>query len=165
MRDKYKELFEKGADTYIETLINIDWFDNPHIDKSEMMNKIKSCGYAPYFSTCLWQSILEVNCAYGEPFFEAFMNMICQFIPKSSYSFIKENDKLYIILTIDKNIYKTKIDMGDFEFLDGDDDNCILNYFINKMGLYIFVKPETYQKALKIGVIPEFMGYYAVNDY
>jgi len=182
--DKYKELFDKGANAYIEVLISIEWFDNLYVDKDKIISDIKSCKYPPYFATYLEQWGLMVDVGYDEDYFTDLMNGICQFIPNSSYYFMKDEEEFYIVFTIGENVYDIKIDFNEFVFGKGDDGDCFLNYFINTIlekeqseyrfyemppddetGSYIFVKPETYQKALDLGVIPDCMGYYAVMTY
>lgn len=182
--DKYEELFKKGADAYVEALIRTGWFDSPYVDEHEVINSIKSCKAPYHFATRLTQAALILDSGFNQFLFDELMDTVCQFVSKSSYSFTKEGTDLYIVLTINGNNYTIKIDLMEFEYGEGNEDSCFMNYFINKAldeeqleyrfyelppddeaHSYVFVKPETYRKALEFGVIPDFLGYYVVNDY
>lgn len=173
--DIYKENFEKGAEHYINLLTEINWFDNPYVDKDKLINTIKNSTFPPYYSTYLRQ-LSFVSEYRGEDQLNDVLNLLLKFIPNSNYN-INENG---VTLTIENSEYTILLNIEEFEAGEGKDGfvETKINDILNNENLdyrfynlppddetcsFIFVKPAVYKKALKEGVIPEFMGYYAVN--
>jgi hypothetical protein len=86
MMDKYKDAFEKGADNYIETLQKIGWFNNPFIDKDQVITNLRNCHFSPYLSTQLTQMRVDPE-DISRFFFENCLTYICEFIPCSPFDF------------------------------------------------------------------------------
>ncbi|WP_177764927.1 hypothetical protein [Flavobacterium sp. I3-2] len=173
--DKYKENFEKGAQRYIKLLEEIKWFDNPHVNKEEIIERISNTTFPPYYATYLTQLAYESDYS-GEDQLTDVLNAVMQFIPNSEFE-INEGG---IIIKINDNEYPIKLNVEKFEVGEGSESfvettiNEILknegsNYLFfelppdDEVSSLIFVKPEIYKLALEKGIIPDFMGYYAVN--
>ena len=173
--DIYKENFEKGAVHFIDLLYEINWFDNPYLDKDEIVNQIKACTFPPYYGTYLRQ--LGFSSEYGgEEQLIDILNILIEFIPNSSYEINAYGVKLYI----GNNDYDIVLNVAEFAVGEGEDGflETTINEILDSENLvyrfyelppdddncsFVFVKPEVYKKALEKGVIPDFFGYYAVN--
>jgi hypothetical protein len=176
--DKYKELFEKGSKAYIAALERINWFDNLYVDKENIVTQIEACTFPPYFATHLSQMVFAVE-FIGEELFEDCFNEVVKFLPGSSYNLQREENCLHVCVSLKSGEYKTSIDLQDFDFADFDNFFCdFINQLSNaenseyrfyelppddESAQYIYVKPEVYKQALDLGIIPDFMGYFAVN--
>lgn len=85
-----------------------------------------------------------------------------------------------IVFTVGGNEYSIQLNIEEFEAGEGETGfvETKINEILDKENFeyrfynlppddetcsFIFVKPEVYKKALEKGVIPDFMGYYAVN--
>ena len=173
--DKYKENFEKGATHFIEMLEKIDWFNNPYVKKEEVINSINKSTFPPYFGTYLRQLGFTTDCE-GKDQLEDVLNATLEFIPNSSFEITEDR----VLIKINENEYKLDIDIYEFEAGEGDEGfvETELNDILEKENIeyrfynlppddetcsYIFTKPEIYKNALENGIIPDFMGYYAVN--
>lgn len=175
--DKYKANFEQGAEHYINLLEEINWFDNPYVNKEELIEQINESTYPPYFGTFLSQ--LGYLSEYGgEDQLNDVLNAVVQFIPNSDFA-IEENGVLF---RVNGNEYPIELNVEDFEVGEGQESfvetviNEILRRENSEYQFYelphsdeasslIFVKPEVYKKAVETGVIPDEMGYYLINDY
>ena len=173
--DKYKENFENGAEHYIKLLEDIKWFNNPFINKEEIIEKINNSNFPPYYATYLTQFSYDAEYG-GEDQLNDVLNTVTRIIPNSKFEIIDDG----IILTINGNNYTILLEIDEFEVGEGRESfieteiNEILKKENSEYLFYelppadesaslIFVKPEVYKDALEKGVIPDFMGYYAVN--
>lgn len=176
MVDKYKNVFEKGADNYIELLETINWFDNPYLEKKEIIKDIKECDFLPYLATTLVQT-RHVLDFFGAEQIKYMLESLKEDIIKDLKFKMSNN-----ILKLELNgcIEVLEIPLDDFEVGEGEDSfiSRFINPFIKKAGIsyqffnmppddenasLIFVKENTYREAIEIGVIPDFIGYFAVN--
>jgi hypothetical protein len=173
--DKYKENFEKGATHYIKMLEEINWFDNPHVKKEEVINNLNKSTFPPYFGTYLRQ--LGFTTDYeGQDQLEDVLNATLEFIPNSSFEINEDG----LLIKVNGNEYILDIDINEFEAGEGEEGfvETELNEILEKENIeyrfynlppddetcsFIYTKPEIYKNALEKGIIPDFMGYYAVN--
>lgn len=173
--DKYKDNFEKGAEHYIKLLDEIEWFINPYVNKEEIIEQIMNSTFSPYYGTYLSQ--LAYQSEYGgEDQLNDVLNSVIQFIPNSTFEIIKDG----VIFRVNDNEYPIELNVEEFEVGEGSESfvETVINEILKTEGSaflfyelppadevssLIFVKPEIYKLALEKGVIPDFMGYYAVN--
>lgn len=173
--DKYKENFEKGAEYYIKLLEEIKWFDNPHVKKDEIIEKISKSAFPPYYATYLTQLAYESE-SDGEDQLNDVLNSITQFVPNSDFEITEDG----VMFRINDNEYLIEVDVEEFEVGEGRESfvETVINEILRKenseyffyelppddqVASLIFAKLEVYKDALEKGVIPDFMGYYAVN--
>ncbi|MEO1033367.1 MAG: hypothetical protein AAFX55_18405 [Bacteroidota bacterium] len=173
--DKYKSVFEKGNQNYIDELHKIDWFQNPYINAQEMESEIMECSFLPYLATRLRQTGYTLD-FYGTEQVEHIFDCLKKVLKDLDYE-INENS---VSIKINDYSEHVEINFDEFEAGEGDDSfvATIINPFLNKAGFeyqfyemplddetasFIFVTPEKYKTAIEKGLIPDFMGYYAVN--
>jgi hypothetical protein len=173
--DIYKALFEKGNENYIKTLHQIGWFENPYINAEELKKEIRECTFQPYLATKLLQ-VSYVEESYGSEQVTAIFDALNEVLKDLQFE-IKENA---ILLTLGEYSEQIEIDFEAFEVGEGEDSfvATVINPFLKKANMayqfyelppddesasFIFVTPEKYTKALQVGLIPDFMGYFAVN--
>ena len=179
--DKYKTLFEKGKDAYISALEDINWFDNNFISKEKIIQEINNCSFAPYYLLTLEQlSFDSEGFEEGKDAFIDLMKLIMNFIDKANFEIQGTHEEFTIKTLVNGNSYDYKVVTNDFFF--GEGENSFINQYINKIleqenfenrfyelppadqaARYIFVKPERYNNAIEAGIIPDFLGYLAVN--
>ncbi len=173
--DKYKSVFKKGNKNYIDELNKIDWFENPYINTQEIKKEIMDCSFQPYLATRLMQTGYTHD-FYGTEQVEHIFDCLKKVFNDLEYE-IKENSILIKISDYSENV---EINFEEFEAGEGDDSfvSTVINPFLIKVGLeyqfyemppddetasLIFVTPKKYKSATAKGLIPDFMGYYAVN--
>lgn len=173
--DKYKNNFEKGAQHYIELLEGINWFDSPYVNKEELIQTLEACTFAPYYGTCLTQ--YGFDSAYsGLDLLQDVLDFIQRLIPDFQFEILESQ----ILITLNGNRYSIDVDVDSFELDESPTSffDLVINPILEKeKSTYffyelppsdqcfslIFAKPEVYNQAIEKGVIPDFMGYYAVN--
>ena len=173
--DKYKENFEKGTEHYIKLLEEIKWFDNPYVEKDKVIENITKCTFPPNYSTYLRQIGYLTDYA-GIFQLTGVLDETLKFIPDSRYEI---TDNTLTVFVKDED-YIFDFDVNEFEAGEGIEGfaEAYLNQILEKEGIeyrfyelppddetvsLIFVKPEVYKQAIKYGIIPDFLGYFAVN--
>lgn len=173
--DLYKDNFEKGVDHYINQLEEINWFDSPYVNKEETVTALKACTFAPYYGTYLTH--YDFDSAYSGPdLLQDVLGFIQRLIPDFQFEILESQ----ILITLNGNRYSIDIDVDSFEL-----DESPTNFFdlminpilVKEKSAYlfyelppadqcssiVFVKPAVYDQAIEKGLIPDFMGYYAMN--
>lgn len=175
--DKYRKLFEKGSNEYINQLRKINWFDNPYLNEEKIIDEIKNTYSPPYFVNSLIQVGYLVE-FYGNTQLNHILECLQSTLPNLKYSI--EEDGLNLKIK-NYNDY-LKVDIENFELGEGEDSfvQMHINPFLTRAGIaynffelppgdetasLVFVKEETYQKAIEIGIIPDFLGYFVMNDF
>ncbi len=173
--DKYKENFEKGPQHYIQLLEEINWFSSPYVNKEELLTTIENCTFPPYYGTYLAQYAFDSEYD-GLDLLEDVLNYIQQVIP--TFQFEIQTDK--ILVSFSDTTYSIPLDIASFELGESPTNffelaiNPLLEqeksaYFFYELppadqcSSLVFAKPAVYNQALERGVIPDFMGYYAIN--
>jgi hypothetical protein len=179
--DNYKSLFEQGKNAYLKALEAINWFDNPYVSKTQIIKNIQECGFDPYLVLTLTQVSYDSE-GFNEDInaIKSLMDQYIKFIPTGSYRFEGSNRQYKLITTVNNNNYDYQIDLDTFDpenvetYFVGDYINKILEreniiyrfYELPPGGqdaALIYVTPSMYNKAIEIGLIPDFIGYLAVN--
>lgn len=175
MMDKYKENFEKGPQHYIQLLEEINWFSSPYVNKEELLTTIENCTFPPYYGTYLAQYAFDS--AYdGLDLLEDVLHYIQRIIPTFQFEILTDK----ILITFTETTYPIPLDIASFEL--GESPTNFFEEVINPLleqeqsaylfyelppsdqcSSLVFVKPEVYNQAIERGVIPDFMGYYAIN--
>lgn len=181
--DKYKNLFEKGKDAYLSALESINWFDNKYLSKEKIIRELEECNFPPYYLLSLSQVSFDSE-GFDEEIdsYKNLMKQLTFFSPNSKFTIEGTVEDFSISTIINNNEYKIEInDSIKKDDLIYDNTELVIEYIDNiivqeifEYKFYelppadqaynlIFVKPEIYNKALEIGIIPDFIGYLAVN--
>jgi hypothetical protein len=173
--DIYKATFEKGTENYIAALDKIGWFENPYINASAMKNEIMECTFLPYLATKLIQTSYVIEFE-GADQVAHILDALQTVLKDLTY----EITETAILLKLHNHSAHIEIDFDEFDPGEGEDSfvAMVINPFLREAQVtyqfyelppddeaagLIFVTPEHYKKAIEIGLIPDFMGYFAVN--
>ena len=177
--DKYKELVLKGKEAYLDALNEIGWFKVSNNSKDEIEKRLNEENVPANYLFSLWDLWFDAEGFDSADGYEFLLNHILETVKieivKVSVSYVKETNSVEIEINTKSNNYHYSIELKS-DWIDDD----FINEFINNLVLvkenidrkffeiptddqtakYVFLPQSVYDKAIKLGVIPNDLGYF-----
>lgn len=178
--DKYKNLTSKGKDEYLKVLENIGWFNFSSVSKDIINERIKKIEENERFVYCLYDLSFDAEGFEDADSYKSLLEEMIKIIGLKDYKInVKKNSKknaINIEIETKNNLYVHFVDLdetGDWI------DWAVIDYYINSLLVgenidkqflpippedqtvqFVFIDEKIYERAKKIGIIPENQGYF-----
>jgi hypothetical protein len=177
--DKYKNLTSKGKNEYLKALENIGWFDFSNISKDMINKRLKKIKENERFVFCLYDLSFDAEGFEDAESYKSLLKEIIKIIGLNDYKInVRKSNKNNINIKIEtkNNTYDYFVrldeteDWIDWTVIDYYINNLLAGENIDKKFLpippedqtvqFIFINEKVYEKAKKVGIIPESQGYF-----
>jgi hypothetical protein len=178
--NKYKDLTSKGRNEYLKALENIGWFNFSNLSKDIINKRLKEIEENDKFVFCLYDLSFDAEGFEDVGSYKSLLEEIMKIIQMKDYKInvgkSKKGNNINIKIETKNNVYDYFVDLDE---TDDWVDWTVIDYYINNLVAgeniykkflpippedqtmqFIFIDEKIYEKAKKVGIIPDNQGYF-----